>query len=33
MTNVTTFQVGQEVYGIMEHSRSGSYNEYAIANL
>lgn len=29
---VTTFQVGQEVYGMMERSRSGSFAEYAIAS-
>ena len=28
---VTTFEVGQEVYGMMERSRSGSFAEYAIA--
>ncbi len=28
---VTNFQVGQEVYGMMERSRSGAFAEYAIA--
>ncbi len=30
---VTTFQVGQGVYGMMERSRSGSFAEYAIAKV
>lgn len=29
--DVTTVEVGQEVYGMMERSRSGSFAEYAIA--
>ena len=30
---VTTFQVGQPVYGMMERSRSGAFAEYAIAKV
>lgn len=30
---VATFQVGQEVYGMMERSRSGAFAEYAIAKI
>lgn len=31
--DVTAFQVGQEVYGMMERNRSGSFAEYAIAKV
>ena len=31
--DVTTFQVGQAVYGMMERSRSGAFAEYAIAKV